>query len=91
MRFTPEERLQIQQVLQDCSTTKEAMDALAVTVPKLTSKDKKAPGYVSYWTLRNWLQNPSSFEKDFHRSESPSARPSGTKPASGHRTSISLN
>ena len=65
MRFTPEERLQIQQVLQDCSTTKEAMDALAVTVPKLTSKDKKAPGYVSYWTLRNWLQNPSSFEKTF--------------------------
>ena len=65
MRFTPEERLQIQQVLQDCSTTKEAMDALAVTVPKLTSKDKKAPGYVSYWTLRNWLQNPSSFEKAF--------------------------
>ena len=63
LRFSEAERLKIQATLQGCSTVKQATTALAVAVPKLTIKDKKAPGYLSGATLRNWVQNPSSFDK----------------------------
>ena len=65
--FTEAERLKIQSILQGCSTVGQATTALAVAAPKLTIKDKKAPGYLSGTTLSAclasrllawWLRRP---------------------------------
>ena len=62
-RFTAKERGEIRDAIQQSTTMKEVVAALATSVPRLTVTDRTAPGYVAYSTLRHWFTKPTTLEK----------------------------
>ena len=62
-RFTTEERAAIAKDVMNHSSVQGALAALAVSVPRLTIKDSGAAGYVSRFTLRDWIQDHAKLDR----------------------------
>ena len=62
-KFTPVERAAIESAIKEAGNVKQAVAALAATVPRLSVQDRNAPAYLSPSTVRNWVQNHTKLDR----------------------------